>query len=164
ERLVERDAIGELITARVGRPALQLLRSHVSGRAQKDEAGFASTLAGCACQPEVGHTNPAIMTAQDILGLEIAVDQAGGVGGRKTLAGLQESAHDLATAARTGAEPGSQSLAFDQLHRYKHAAIESAHVIDRNYVGGGQSRERLAFVETRPGVQLDRAIDADQLD
>src|SRR5262249_28038255 len=79
---VGRDAEGELIGARVERRAAALLGGHVGGG-----AGGGRRLVRLARQAEVGDPRPAVAAEKHVLGLEVAVDEPGAVGGGQAAGG-----------------------------------------------------------------------------
>jgi len=96
QRLPQRHAPRKEIRSSVGGPALELLRSHVRGRAQNaprarnrdvqvriavDGFRFALRLAEGARKPEVHHPRAAIVANHHVLGLEVAVNEPGLVRG-----------------------------------------------------------------------------------
>jgi hypothetical protein len=70
-------------------------------------------------QPEVEDPDPAVGAEDRVVGLEVAVDQPGGVGGGQPVAGLAVGADDRARAAVRGER--AQGLAAHQLHHQEHA-------------------------------------------
>ena len=94
EHLVEQDAGGVDVGAGVGDAALDLLGGEVGDGA--DQQAVASRCGSCRRdrpgQPEVGDLDPAVVGEQDVLGLHVAVDDAGLVRGAE---GGQHRLEDL---------------------------------------------------------------------
>ena len=83
EQLVEHDAGGVHVGAGVGAAVDDQLGGEVGDGADQDAAGRGVLGVGAdrLGQAEVGDLDPAVVGDQDVLGLDVAVDQAGAVGG-----------------------------------------------------------------------------------
>ena len=81
---------------------------------------------------------------QDVVGLDVAVDDAGGVGGVEGLADLGQQVDRLLGRQRPGRDPLLQVAAVDQAHRDDQLVVLLARVVDRDDVGvieaGGEAR------------------------
>ncbi len=115
QRLVQRDREGELIGARVDRPSGQLLGRHVHRRAGRTGARPG---AGGAGHTEVDDADASGRVLDDnVVRLEVAVHQPGGVGRGEALAGLHEGGEHVAPRSRrVGAQPLVEVGAGDVLH------------------------------------------------
>jgi hypothetical protein len=91
--------------------------------------------------------------ARHVVRLEVAVDQAGGVGGGQAAAGRAEDLEDRLRAARRGLQPAGQGLAGHVLHGREHLVAEHAGVVHRDDVGVLQLGQRLGLAQ-HPGVGL----------
>jgi hypothetical protein len=163
--LVEGDAEAELVAAGADALALAevLLGGHVRGRAdvgvglgERDAVagrvgGRHDLLDGAvvdrSCEAEVEDADAAVVADQHVVGLEVAVDDADGVGGGEALTGLQEHGEDLAPLA--GAEPGplAEAEAGDQFHGEEHGVAELVDLVDVDDVGVGEAGHRLGLAE-----------------
>ena len=89
---------------------------------------------------EVGEQHPAVGGDEDVAGLDVAVDEAGVVGG---VEGRRDARADVDR--QLGAEPGlhveqlAQALAVDELHDDGLAALVLEHVVDGDDVRVGQA-------------------------
>ena len=92
-------------------------------------------------EPEVHDAHGAVAPDHDVLGLEVAVDDAGGVRGRQPAPGGDEHVQDLAPAARLRAQPLVDGLALDELHRDEDAIVDRAGVVDGDDVRVRQARD-----------------------
>jgi hypothetical protein len=149
------------------RAPVVLLRGHVGGGAEdrageghrRDEAldggaraevralaGLA--LAGAAGEAEVEDADAAVVADHDVVGLEVAVDEADGVGGGEAVAGLGEHAEDLGAGPRLLVEPAAQRDAGDELHRDVDLAVGGgADVVDADDVGVREAGEGLGLAQ-----------------
>jgi hypothetical protein len=98
-------------------------------------------------EAEVDEAGAAVVADQDVAGLEVAVDEADGVGGGEALADLAEDADDLAPAPRRGGEPGVEGGAGDVLHHQKELLAVDVDVVDRHDVGVREAGEPLRFAQ-----------------
>ena len=171
QRLVQRDAEAELIGARVERLAAELLGRHVRrraderaglghGRRRRDGASTALPTSGGSDrllreprEPEVHDAHGAVAPDHDVLGLEVAVDDAGRVRRRQPAPGGDEHVQDLAPASRLRAQPRVDGLAFDELHRDVDAIVDGARVVDGDDVRVRQARDRARLAQqARPAL------------
>ena len=182
QRLVHRDAEGELVRPCVGRPGLVLLRGHVRrGPEQRaglgDRQGVAERrhdrprrrvrrLDRRGRQAEVGDPDPAVGRDEDVGRLEVAVDDAGGVGGRQAAARGGEGVDDLAQRPPAVLQPHVEARAGDVLHRHEDVVGEGADLVDRHHVGMGElgHRLRLAQEALAAGGRPDDLVGADDLE
>ena len=140
EHLVQHDAGGVDVAAGVGAAALELLGGQVGDGADEDAAGLAG-LPGAddgPRQPEVGDLDDAVDADQHVLGLDVAVHDAGPVGGGEAgQRGLEdgEGLGDGQPAA--GGEQVAQRAAADELHDEEDQALVAALVADRRRRWGG---------------------------
>jgi hypothetical protein len=94
---------------------------------------------------EVGHTRAPILAQEHVAGLEVAVHEPCGMGGRQALARGEHHVDHLAPARVSLGPPRREIAAFDQLGGHEHAPLEHAHVVHADDVGVGQSGQRLGF-------------------
>jgi hypothetical protein len=105
-------------------------------------------------ETEVGDLDAPVVGEQDVLGLDVAVDDAGVVGCAER---GEHRLHDLQGLA--GAEPAllphqvTQGPARHVLHRQEHGAVVGALVVDGDDVGVGQPGGRLGLAD-EPGHEL----------
>jgi hypothetical protein len=185
QRLVQRAREGELIGARVDRAAGVLLGRHVAGRAhhgvvdgepRRRGAAIAGGSVGVggvggvggvdlrglpARQAEVGDARATIAGHQHVVGLEIAMHQAGDVRRVQAAAGAGERGDDLVPRARFG-EPAPQGHALDVLHRNEQAIVGQADVVHGDHVGVREPSHRLRLAE-QAGPPLPVAAHAAEL-
>ena len=116
QQLVEHHAEREDVAARVERLARGLLRRHVGDRAddhagprvradharvsRRRRAGFEQL-----GQAEVGELGVAVLRDEDVVGLDVAVQDAGGVRGRQAVGDADEQVDDLAPRALLACAP-----------------------------------------------------------
>ena len=105
-------------------------------------------------QPEVEHAHQPIVAEHGVVGLEVAVHQAGPVGCGEPCPGLLEHLeHRLPVPRRL--EPLPHRLALDELHRDVQTLVVLAHVVDRDDVGVVETRHRLGLA-LHPSARLGR--------
>ena len=97
-------------------------------------------------EPEVDDARAAVLVEQDVVGLEVAVNEALGVRRRESPSRGHEDGDDLAPRARLRLEPGVHRAARQKLGREEHAVILG----DADIVHGGDIRVRQA----RHGLRL----------
>ena len=147
QQLVRHDAERVQVRARVGRLAADLLGGQVLHRAL-DAARLRRLAVGIrAGQAEVGDLHRAAGRDQDVLGLDVAVDDALCVRG---LEGEQRLADDLGRLRRLEPDVRVQQLArgapADELHDHVVDAVDRAPVVDRDDVRVGEGRRRARLV------------------
>ncbi|MFO0637246.1 MAG: hypothetical protein U0168_30855 [Nannocystaceae bacterium] len=121
-----------------------------SGLAALLELRVGSTLGHVTQQlPQARSRAPAraVLADDDVAGLEVAVDQAGGVHRGEAAAGLGEHADDLGPAPVLARQPRLERLARDVLHRDPHATAQAADVEHHHEVAMGHPRERLGLAQ-----------------
>jgi hypothetical protein len=96
-------------------------------------------------EAEVGDADAAVVADEDVVGLDVAVDEAGPVGRGEALASLQDAVEERLPGPRLGAPPLAQVGADDQLHRHEQALVVVADVVDLDDVGVRQAGERLGL-------------------
>ena len=164
---MERDAKAELIGARVDGGPGELLGRHVEGRPDRSpvrvrpersrgtrlatsDAPSAASFAEApiaAREAEVHDAHRAVAADQHVLGLEVAVDEPGGVRGREPRAGGDEDVEDLAQGARPLGQPLGERPALDELHRDEDLAAERADVVHDDDVRVREPRHRLRLAQ-----------------
>ena len=112
QRFVERDADAVDVGAGVGRVAAELLGRDVARAARGPRARR-----GRQRQPEVGHPHTAVAVDEDVVGLEVAMDEARVVRRLQPAGGGDEDVEHLLDGAGPLAQPAPQRAALDQLHR-----------------------------------------------
>ena len=139
EHLVEHGAERELIGAKIHDGAARLFRRHVGQRAHhgarpriaRARHGFAVRVAARqSCQAEVEYLGEAVVGDHHVLGLEIAMDDAGLVGFRKPVGDLCGNRECAAQRQRPALERLAERLAGDQLHADPRLRRLGADVID----------------------------------
>ena len=130
ERLGERDAERVLIRRCGRRCPCGLLRCHVARRAG---------------EPEVEHAHAPVVAADRVVGLEVAMDHAGGVRGAQPFTGGAIQPDDLAHRARRGGAVRAQRLTAHPLHHEVDLLADLTDVVDRDDVRMRQLRECLAL-------------------
>ena len=131
ERRIEGDAERELIGGGVDGSVQELLRRHVCGRAEQGAGASEPQVEGrrgaggdprrrlvalgLVARPrprpreaEVEHADPSVVADDRVAGLEVAVDQAGGVGRREAAPGVAVDREDLVPGAGLAAEPAAE--------------------------------------------------------
>jgi hypothetical protein len=183
--LVEGDAQGELVGARVGPLAAELFGGHEGGgadeRAGDGEGGVegAQVVAGVAGALEVGEqlgvavgageaevedADAAVLADHAVLRLEVAVDQAGLVGGGEAGAGLPEDLEDLAPGSGLSLEPCPEGQAVDELHGDVDLVVVGADLVDADDVGVGEAGHGLGLADQAGAGVLVGAVGVEQLD
>jgi hypothetical protein len=98
-------------------------------------------------EPEVGDARAAVIADQHVVGLEVAVHDAGGVRGGEPFARGAVEPEDLVRRARPARQPRARGAAGDVLHRDEHAAVDLADLVhdDDVRVRDARQRPRLAL-------------------
>ena len=140
------------VAAGVGDAALDLLGREVGDGAQQHALGARDGLAGHGPgQAEVGDLDGAVVVDDDVLGLDVAVDQALGVGlGERAQHRLQHVERGPRRKQPLLAHDVAQGLAGHVLHRQEDAAVVLALVVDGDDVGVRERRAR-AGLAAEPG-------------
>jgi hypothetical protein len=173
DRLVEGGAQAELVGALVDVGGEQLLRGHV-GRGPDDlvVAGLervaghqgrqqlAVDRAAGAGEAEVADAGAAVAVDEHVLGLEVAVDDAGEVGSDEAAAGLDVPGDDVVDVAAADALPGREVDAVDELHGDVVVALEAADLEHLDDVGVGHAGDRLGLAADA-GVGVADHLDRD---
>ena len=148
DQLVQHDARGVHVRAGVGGAGQHLLGRQVADRAD-DHAGLGHLARGLGPgEAEVGDLDLAVLGDQHVLGLDVAVHEAGPVGGAER---GQHRHHDLQRGA--GAEPAervqrvAQRPARDVLHDEEDVLAVGALVVDGDDVRVGQRRRGLGLAD-----------------
>ena len=144
EHLEEHQPGGVDVAARVGDAALDLLGGEVGDGAQQHALGAGDGLAGHRPgQAEVGDLDRAVVVDDDVLGLDVAVDQALGVGlGERLQHRLEHVERGPGREQALLAQDVAQGLAGHVLHRQEDAAVVLALVEHGHHVGVRQRRAR----------------------
>ncbi len=143
----QRKNVGALIDGKV----LVLLGSGVTKRAH-ERAGSGEHLLGrhgssgvgaLLGQAEIDNFDLVVTGDEDVLRLEIAVDNAGGVSASEGIGDLQGVAHGLANGKAVGGDEMAQRLAVDIFHDDEVAVGLGKKIVDGDDVGVIQSGSRL---------------------
>ncbi len=155
EHLEEEQPGGVEVAALVGDAALDLLRREVGHGAEQHARLARRRLVGDGSgESEVGHLDLAVTTDDDVLGLHVAVDEAGRVGGAQRQQDRLEDRDRLAGCQRRLlVDDVAQRLALDELHREEDVTVVLALVEDGDDVG-------VAEAGGRPGLAAE-ALDED---
>ena len=189
--LEEGDAEGELVGAGVDAGAEELLRGHVGGGAEHDagdgdrgvegaEVGDGGGVLGGgpqvveargaaggglgAGEAEVEDADAAVVADHDVGGLEVAVDEAGGVGGGEALAGLAKHGGELGEGPALALEPGVEGHAVDELHGDVDLAAEGADLVDADDVGVREPGHGLGLAQEAGAGEVLAGLGVEQLD
>jgi hypothetical protein len=128
------------------------------------EAGGAAGGGLGAGEAEVEDADAAVVADHDVGGLEVAVDEAGGVGGGEALAGLAEHGGELGEGPALALEPGVQGHAVDELHGDVDLAAEGADLVDADDVGVRQPGHGLGLAQEAGAGQVLAGLGVEQLD
>ena len=137
----------------VGLLAADLLGRHVTDRAETDPGPLWSVSVGCresptgcralAGQAEVEDLDAAVAGQEDVLGLQVAVDDAFLVRGGQAEGDLAGDLDGACGRKRAVVEPLAQRLALEQLGDGVSEAVDGAEVVDGQDVGVGERGDRL---------------------
>ncbi len=130
-------------------PTVAPVRLEIGDRLGRVERSVVArrSVVGDAGQPEVGHADPAIRADEHIVGLEVAVDQAGAMGDREAARRRGEHGQDLPPAAPLAAQPARQGHAVDVLHGDEDLLADRADLVDGGDVRARQARHRLRLAQ-----------------
>jgi hypothetical protein len=103
--------------------------------------------AGDAEVEDAGAEDAGLAGDEDVVGFEVAVDEAGAVGGGEALAGLAVDGDDGGPVAGVVAGPGGEGGSGDVLHREEDAALPDGDVVDGDDVGVGEAGDRAGLAE-----------------
>ena len=194
QRVVQRNAIAELIGARVGVFAEKLFGRH-EPRGAEHGAGGGQRCVQCAhcmgwayrvmirCwrigphhgarEPKVTNANPAVRADQHVVGFEVTMQKPYGVRGGQAATRLQHDLEHVAPRPFPPSHPLRHRVAFDKFHgdidfalARRIRTVDRADVIDGDHVGMRQLRNRLSFAN-QPRARLtggDANAGAQQLD
>ncbi len=99
-------------------------------------------------QAEVGDLDPVVVGEEDVLGLDVAVDEAGLVGGAERRQDRFEHLERLPRAeVAAGPDQVAQRPPAHELHREEHVALVGALVVDGDDVGVGQPSGRVRLTD-----------------
>jgi hypothetical protein len=161
DRLDQGHGEGELIAGRRRGAAVEQLGRQVRRRADHQPGlghrrlvGLAGRRAGAvggtggtsgagrdldrARQAEVGDVGLAVAIDQHVVGLEVAVDQAGAMRRRQAAPGRRQHPDDRRRRPRRRRQPRPERAAVDQRHRDRELAVVLLDVVDRDDVGVAQ--------------------------
>jgi hypothetical protein len=155
------------VRAPVDRSACHLLRRSVGRGAERGlPADGWHRLAEPACEAEVAQVHVLVGVEQDVRGLDVAVDEAVGVGGVQgggDLSADRDGACRLGLALRP--QQRLQVGAVDVAHHQVQLRVDLARVVDRDDVRVLERRRRLRLrQEARPEVLVPRELRDDQLE
>ena len=97
---------------------------------------------------------------QHVVGLEVAVDEPGGVRGREPAPRRDEDVNTSRHGRGAACEPLAQRAAVDELHREEHALVDDADVVDDDDV---RVRERAIACASRTSRACARGVRASRL-
>jgi WD40 repeat protein len=137
QRLVTGHAEAELIRGRGRDAAGEHLGRHVQRRAGAATVVVAREVLRDA---EIDDAH-AIVADDDVVGLDVAVDEAGPMRGREPGARFAHHPHDVAPRPAR-ADPRAQRYADDELHHHHHRAVALVDVVHRDDVGMRELGER----------------------
>ena len=166
EQLEEDEPGGVDVAAGIGDAALDLLGGEVGHGAEEHAVISRGGLGGDGPrQPEVGHLDLATVGDEHVLGLDVAVDVAGLVGGGE--AG-EDGLEDVQGGARgegtLGVHHGSRGAPLDVLHREEDLPAVLALVEDGHHVGVAQPSGRSGLAtEARDEGLVSREVGAHDL-
>ena len=102
-------------------------------------------------RPEIAEDDPAARFLEDVLGLDVAMDQAGTMHGGERAAQLDAGPREVLGWKRTsGGELGLERLTLDELHPEAGAPIDALRPVDRGDVRMADPRHQPAFVHDEP--------------
>ena len=178
EHLVENRAEGKDVAARVGRPAAHLLGRHVAERAH-DDAGLgarggrrqiglrARSFADLRQlrEAEVEDLDAPVLRDEEVLGLQVAVDDALLVRGGEAVRDLHRVVDGLARRQPATGEHRAQRLALEQLLDDVGSVVVRADVVDGGDVGMVEDARGLRFLlEAAQAVRVLRERGGQHLD
>jgi hypothetical protein len=114
-------------------------------------------------QAEIADPRAGVRVDEHVVGLEVAVDDPGRVGGGEPFAGGAEHGEHLAEAPRLLLEPAPERAAGDVLHRDEHLMAVAAEIMDRYHVRVREPRQRLRLAHEAPPLADTIARLAEQL-
>ena len=92
-------------------------------------------------EPEIGDPRAAVAADEDVVGLDVAMDDARGVCGREPAPGVDQAVEDLGERPLVAADPRREVAALDELHREEHGVLVRSDVEHRHDVRMRQARE-----------------------
>ena len=136
KRFVQHHAEGVDVGATIEPLASDLFRREVLDRAQHGaglrHVGIVPDLG----DPEVGHHHAAVLAQQDVGWLDVAMDEAGLVGGTQGVGDLRPEAHDFVRVEKAlFVEPFTQRRSTDQFHHDGFGTLVVAGVVDGHDAG-----------------------------
>ena len=153
------------------------LGGHVGGRAEQDllsrdlasqqgrvavghrqRGGFVQGHGRRSGQAEVQHHDLVVGADHDVGGLEVAVHQASGVGGRQPSSRVEEHVADPTPVGGVGLGPAVQRKAFGEAHGDEQLVVELAHVVHRDDVGVVELGQGLRFALQTVARQAQRGL------
>ena len=171
EDLVKHEAERVDVARRRHLASLDLLGGHVGGRSRPHVFSFDTAAPGG--QAKVGEAHLAPAVDDDVVGLEVAVQDALGVGGGQPGANLAGHFDGAFPGHPPGpAQEGGEGVAVDILHREEGRSVNLAKVVHAADVGMRdlardphftiEPREAIGIVLERLGQELERHLDAKQ--
>jgi hypothetical protein len=162
EHLEEHDAQRVEVALRIDVLAQRLLGRDVVGRAEHAPVGGEALLGQRARDPEVGDLGRALLVDEDVLGLDVAVDDAVVVGGAQGAGDLDRVGHRLADRqAPVAPDAVLERLALHVLEDDVRRSIVLARVDDADDVGVVELRDRARLAPEAlelVGVRRDLAV------
>ena len=149
-----------IVSATPGSPSS---RGSGSGRPPAPSAG--SEVPADTASPRIGHAHPTVrLPDEHVVGLEVPVHHAGGVGRHQPAPGREEPLEHRPPRARPRPQPLAQGLAPDQLHRDEDLAAVLAGVVDPDHVGVLELGHRPGLAEQALPVRRVADVGAHHLD
>ena len=161
----------------VGALAAELLRRHVRGRPQErarlghghreERLRVTGLVAALRLEgpreAEVADPRAPVGPDEDIVRLEVAVHEPGGVRGGEASTGLRQHLQHLGKLAGPRGEPISERAAVDELHRNEDLIVVRARVVRRDDVGVREPRDGLGLTEDAALRRARGLLDANEL-
>ena len=132
--------------------------SRIAARGAAVHAHAAGSLGRGAGEAEVHDADLAVFADHDVVGFEVAVNEALLVRGGEAAPGRHEHLQHVLPPARLGLDPVGDGVPFDELHRDEHLVFEGAHVEHDDHVGVRQPRDGLRLAQgSGPPLRLRNA-------